>query len=111
MDRKDWLEDEEVLQEPIRRLRALLAEERSPELRRQRLMAEFDRLHRRQFGRFHDLADRAVSDDHACGAVAFREVKGKNRHVDGLLYRRGGQHNRVVVAMSTAMDGLVVVAL
>lgn len=50
MDRKDWLEDEEVLPEPIRRLRALLAEERSPELRRQRLMAEFGRLHRRPGG-------------------------------------------------------------
>ena len=71
----------------------------------------FDGLHFGQFGRFHHLADGAVSDDHACGAVAFREVEGKHRHVDGFLYGRGRQHDRVVVPMSAAMHGLVVVTL
>ena len=44
MERKEWLDDEEMLREPIRGLRVVLAEERSPEIRRQQLVAEFVRL-------------------------------------------------------------------
>ncbi len=50
MERKEWLDDEEMLREPIRGLRVVLAEKRSPEIRRQQLVAEFVRLHRRPSG-------------------------------------------------------------
>ncbi len=39
-------DDERTLREPMRSLRAALGRQRSPEWRKQQLMAEFDRLHR-----------------------------------------------------------------
>ena len=69
------------------------------------------RLHGRQFGRFHHLADAAIGQHDHDRAVFFGQVKGQHGQVDRFLHAGRRQDDRVVIAVPAAVHHLVVVGL